>query len=429
MNNRRTSIATVLTVALALATAVGTGTTTAAGSPAAETTPPAPPINVEVTEIGWQQVTVTWEHGSSETPWMYHIDNLTNGDVKAVSGTSTEAQLIGLDPEQTYRLEVRAVDVYSWSEPVEVTATTVAMPHVDPPSDLEVVNVAWNGVDLAWEPSPEGDLWSYQIVYLDREDGYYEAVDATRTTAHIELRPEQTYRFAVRAAKEQIDFQQVHSELTNEVTVTTPEQFIEPPTNLQAVRDGRSVTLTWQRPDQLEFPDAAVEYLVYDGDVLETVLVEPEALTQTIPRVSSGEHAFTVRMRYHRQDLYGEGVSAPSNPATVNVPSADDTTPPTPPDHFFVVFHCATNQESYELRGASDDTSPPEQIQYEAIRLDWRQSGDPIYVPPDGYDVPRTGVLPHPHINRYFGGQFRAVDEAGNRSEVVDVWVHQEIIC
>lgn len=428
MNRRRSSIAAVLAAALILAAVVGTGSAIAAGSPAAETTPPAAPINVEVTEVGWQQVTVEWEHGSSETPWMYRIDNLTTGDVKTTSGTSTQAQLIGLEPEQAYVLEVKAIDVYASSGPVRVTATTMAMPHVDPPADLEMVDVAWNGADLAWQPSPEADLRGYEIIDLDR-DRIAKIVDPDTVTAHLDLRPEQTYRFAVRATKEQIDFQQVHSELTNEVTVTTPAQFIGPPTNLQANRDGRGVTLTWQRPGGLEFPDVSVDYLVYDGDILETILVDPATLTQTIPRVSPGEHQFTVRMRYHRQDRHGPGVSAPSNPATVNIPASDDTTPPNPPDHFFVVYHCVTNQESYEFLGASDDTSSPEQIQYEAIRLDPRQAGNPFYVPPDGYDVPRSGVLPHPYINRYFGGQFRAVDEAGNRSEVVDVWVHQEVDC
>jgi hypothetical protein len=132
------------------------------------------------------------------------------------------------------------------------------MPHVDPPSGLEVVDVVWNGADLAWQPSPDDDLWRYEIVDLD-SDRITAVVGADTTSAHLKLLPERTYRFAVQAARVPIAGQQVHSELTNEVTITTPEQTIEPPRNLQADLDGRGVTLTWQRPEVLDFPTAEVE--------------------------------------------------------------------------------------------------------------------------------------------------------------------------
>lgn len=427
MNRRRTLTAIVLTAALTMAAVVGTGSATAANSSADETTPPAAPIDVEVTDIGWQQVTVTWEHGSNDTPWMYRIDNLTNGDVKTVAGTSTRAQLIGLDPDQTYRLQVKAIDVYVSSEPVEVTATTVAMPHVEPPSDLEVVSVAWNGVDLAWEPSPEADLRAYEIVYLDRRDGYFEAVDASQTTAHLELRPERTYRFAVRAAKKHIDFQQVHSELTNEVTVTTPEQTIEPPTNLRADRDGRSVTLTWLPPDHLDLPTAEVEYLVYDGDRLETIVLGgrggARTRTQTIPRISGGDHEYTVRARYR---FHGSALSPPSNPAVVTGPVSDDSTPPDPPSRLRNIVDCNTGEHDYILEGASDDTSSLDSIRYQRIRTDLRTGMS--YVLPGSFDLPRSGSLrllsPFPPWGQ--GLPFRAVDEVGNRSEIVELPLEEE---
>lgn len=394
-----------------------------AGSAAATTTPAAP-VNVEPTMVGWEHVIVEWEHGSNETPWRYRVDNLTTGDVWMTSGTWPQVRVRGFEPEQTYELQVKAVDVYYSSEPVKVTVTTAAMPHVEPPGDVEVTNVAWNGADLSWEASLDEDLWSYEIIDLDR-DRFFKIVGSDTLTTHLDLRPERTYRLGLRAARNQVDQQRVHSEL-RELTITTPKQLIEPPTGLQADRDGRNVTLTWQRPDDLEFPDAALNYLVYDGDVLETILDDPDTLTQTIPRVSSGEHEFTVRARYQDRE-HGLAISPPSNPVTVNVPSSDDTTPPQPPERVFVAYRCDGTLE-YEIQGASDDTSSPEQIHYEAIRLDVRQPGNPFYVPSDGYALPGTGVLPHPHINRY-SDRFRAVDEAGNRSEVVETVLRLEPVC
>lgn len=415
MKGRWTSkmIGAVTGLALTMPTVVLTG------GAAVATTPPAAPVDVVVTEIGWQQVTVEWQHGSSNTPWMYRVDNITTGDVWTANGTWTSSQIRLLEPEQTYRLELRAIDIYSTSEPVELTVTTAAMPNVAPPSDLEVVGFEWNGVDLAWAPSPDADLWRYEIVDLDRGD-ISAVVGADTTSAHLKLQPERSYRFAVRAARVPIAGQQVHSALTDEVTITTPEQVIEPPRNLQADLDGRGVALTWQRPEVLDFPNAEIEYLVFDGDELETIVRDrADRLEQSIPRITGGEHEFTVRVRYRHPTLNGFAVSEPSNAAVVDGPPSDDATPPTPPDRVHVVVDCRDGDESYELRGATDDVSPLDAIQYQATRFDTR-TGQP-FVDPAGYDVPRSGPLQGPLFAPGHRITVRAVDEAGNRSEIVQL--------
>jgi hypothetical protein len=420
MNGRWTSKVVGAVAALALTLPM---TLLTSGS-AVATTPPAAPIDVVVTDVGWQQVTVEWEHGSSDTPWMYRIDNLTTGDVWTASGTSTSSQVRSLQPEQTYQLQLKAIDVYSSSEPVELTVTTVAMPHVDPASDLEVVDVVWNGADLAWKPSQDDDLWSYEVVDLD-SDRITAVVSADTTSAHLKLLPERTYRFVVQAARVPVDGQQVHSELTNEVTITTPEQTIEPPHNLQADLDGRGVTLTWQRPEVLDFPTAEVEYLVFDGDELETVVRDrADSLGQFIPRVTSGEPEFTVRIRNRHPTLHGFAVSEPSNAAVVDGPPSDDTTPPVPPNRLRVIVDCSNGDESYELLGATDDTSPLNAIRYQAIRFDTRTGRH--FVDPAGYDVPRTGSLQSPLFVLGHRITLRAVDEAGNRSEIVELFRGEE---
>jgi hypothetical protein len=295
------------------------------------------------------------------------------------------------------------------------------MPHVDPPSDLEVVDVVWNGVDLAWQPSQDDHLLSYEIVDLNR-DRIAAVVGASHTTAHLELRPEQTYRFAVRAARAHIDGQQVHSESTDEVVVTTPEQTIESPTNLRSDLDDSGVILTWQRPEHLDFPTAEVEYLLFDGDALETIVISrgDETLRQAIPRITAGDHEYTVRVRYRYAGLpAGSALSPPSNPVHVTGASSSDTTPPQAPNRLRNIVDCTTGAQDYVLEGASDDTSPLDSIRYQGIRFDSRTNS--FYVNPDGFDEPRTGSLHTPLVGLDNRFRLRAVDEAGNRSAIVEL--------
>jgi hypothetical protein len=414
-----TLVAASLTLAAPTAL-LSTGPTTAVA-------PPAAPIDVEVTDVGWQQVTLKWDHGSSQVPWIYRIDNLTTGDVWAVSGSDTSATVTRLDPEQTYVLALKAADVYASSDVVEVTVTTAAMPHVDPPSDLEVVDVAWNGVDLAWQPSPDDQLVSYEILDLDR-DRIAAVVDASRTTTHLKLQPKQTYQFAVRAARAQIDGQQVHSVLTDNVTVTTPEQTIESPKNLRADPAGGGVTLSWERPEHLDFPTAEVEYLLFDGDALETIVIArgQQALQQVIPSITPGDHEYTVRVRYrYGAPPMGSAVSPPSNPVEVTRAASADTVAPEPPDRLRNIVDCTTGSQDYALEGASDDTSPLESLRYQGVRFDSRTNS--FYVNPDGFDEPRTGSLTGtPLVGLDHRFRLRAVDEAGNRSEIVELPLGEE---
>ena len=100
-------------------------------------------------------------------------------------------------------------------------------------------------------------------------------------------------------------------------------------------------------------------------------------------------------------------------------PPSDDNTPPVPPGRVLVIVDCSKDDETYELQGASDDTSPLAAIQYEVIRFDTRIGQH--FVDPAGYDVPRTGPLQGPLFVAGFRITLRAVDEAGNRSEIVEL--------
>lgn len=126
-----------------------------------------------------------------------------------------------------------------------------------------------------------------------------------------------------------------------------------------------------------------------------------------------------MRIRYRFPSLHGSAVSGPSTAAVVTGPPSDDTTAPVPPNRLRVIVDCNTGDESYELQGAADDTSPLEAIQYQAIRFDIRTGR--FYVDPAGYDIPRTGSLQSPIIGPDNRIRLRAVDEAGNRSGTVEL--------
>lgn len=390
-------------------------------APAAHATdrPPAP-TNLQVTDVGWRHVAFSWEAPPPDLDWQwyYEITNVTTGD-REFPGywQTTDRPPFSLAPDTTYTFEIRLVnpDGVRSAPSNRVTATTVALPHVPAPGDLEATDVFANSVYLSWGAAAADPDLKYQVTNLTTGSRVGWRISELSTVAT--QRPGVTNSYEVVAVDEESG---AVSDASNRLTITTPH--VEPPDDVQAVRDGNDVTLTWSRPDVVD-PKRATYYLLNDNDV---PVADNVALTAgadgsfqvTLERVVSGvTHTYTVEaehgLEYWPNDTNN---SEPSEPVSVTVPPTGDTTPPTAPAAV-MTFVYETGVTTFEITEQStDDTTPQSEIHYEALTR--RVYGDNkfAYLTYD-FDLPHefddsTGRATFPQW-------IRAVDEVGNRSEIV----------
>jgi hypothetical protein len=258
------------------------------------------------------------------------------------------------------------------------------------PTDLEAT--AYSGaVHLTWQPGSDDPDVTYRMHNLTL--GWTSDSAATSGRWGHSLKTGTTYTFEVTA----IDGER-ESAPSNRVSVTIPA--LGPPIDVDAVLDGDVVKLSWERPAELE-PGSFTIYSVQLNGVLERrVTTNDDSVQTTIPRVNPGTtHSYTVR-----------ALRAPeSEAALVTVPPSDDVTPPTTPTVNLGFSEGCTSVIAKFVEESTDDTTPPSEIRYEALRRD-RRTGE-FFVA--HYDIPRAGALEliNPEA-------FRAVDEAGNRSGI-----------
>lgn len=388
-------------------------------APTAQATeqPPAP-TDLEAQHVRWDSIELVWQPGTSGNPppsWHYEITEVNTGERWISHAWVPIRPVQNLEPETTYTFEVRLVDTdrsVRSAPSNQVTVTTLARPHVNPPSNLTADAIYSYTGNFSWDPSPDPQV-RYRIRNLDT--GYSMTTAGTSVPIPglwgdtMRHNPGQTYSVEVVA----INSDGVASEPSNQVTFTSPT--IDPPEDVTVTGDGNDVTLTWSRPDYLD-PAKGRTYLIYENGRLETTLTagaEVDGTVEfTIPRRASGQtHDYQVQVRDWLQ--VAGNTSDLSDPVSATVPPSDDITPPTEP---LAVIEWAEDSSGIPAatfritEQSTDDTTPQSEIRYEGLR---RTAGD-FYV--YDYDLPLelsegAGVS--------FPAGVRAVDEAGNRSAVV----------
>lgn len=398
----------VLTLALTIAvTALGLAV------PSAHAThgPPAP-ANLVVSDVDWNTVELSWDAPRDDLPsnWYYEITYVTRGWTDAVGTWATSLRASYIEPDSTYTFEVRLIADGVASRPTNrVTVTTPSMPEITPPANLHPTQVYAGGVYLAWEAGLDDPDRSYRVRRVAPTTS--NVAYTTKLSAVTGQPAGVTYSYEVVA----IDGDGVVSGPSNRLTVTTPE--LEPPDDLAAVRDANDVTLTWSRPDAID-PARGVFYHLYDKGLLVAQQTSADQIGDgvfelTLDRVSSGAtHDYTLELKYANQ-TQGSGLT---DPVSVNVPASNDTMPPTPPAAESVfVYETATTTFTITEQ-STDDTTPQSRIHYESLSYRW-VDGQRVFfaadenIPLQFDDRPMNVRVP----------QFiRAVDEAGNRSEIVE---------
>ena len=267
-----------------------------------------------------------------------------------------------------------------------------------PPAPTNLEATAYSRVvHLTWQPGSDDPGVTYRMYNLTL--GW--TSDRTGTSGRWGhgvnsggLDTGKTYTFEVTA----IDADGDESAPSNRVSVTIPP--MGPPVNVQAVLDDVVVTVSWERPVELE-PGALTIYSVRLNGALERkVTTRSDAVQVSIPRVNPGTtHEYTVQIS-----------RAPaSDPAVVTVPPSQDTTPPTTPK-----ANIGFDEECLSLvvefdEESTDDTTAASEIRYEALGFD--PISRELFVV--AYDISSAGPM-----ENFDPRAIRAVDEAGNRSGV-----------
>ncbi len=293
----------------------------------------------------------------------------------------TNYNIVGLNPETQYEVEVKAVDAAgNKSEAASLTISTIDKTAPSAPTNLVGIP-SETSVALSWNASTDNVGVAAYAVYIDGE--LLQEVTETNYNA-IELNAFTKYYFEIEA----IDAAGNKSEKISVTVSTTDETAPSVPTGLVAVPSETSISLSWTASDD----NAEVAgYIVFlDGDSIRTV--SETAFTATGLDVMS-EHTFEIQAF--------DGAGNKSEKALLTASTMDQTAPSIPSN----------------LEAATSDTS---------VVLSWTASTDNIgvagyvvYLNGDsiGTTVDITYTVVALEANTKYTFEVEAFDEAGNRSE------------
>lgn len=127
----------------------------------ADRTPPSTPANLRVTGATASRVSLAWDASTDDAGVAEYLLSLSPSQGNTIWTGPTSVDLVGLAPQTTFTVAVRARD-FGWNfSPFSapVTATTAASMDTTPPTaptNLRVGNVDWCGeVDVTWTQSTD----------------------------------------------------------------------------------------------------------------------------------------------------------------------------------------------------------------------------------------------------------------------------------
>ena len=192
-------------------------------------------------------------------------------EVKAKYGVAPYTYELGNDKSEPVETSYVFENLAAGSHTVKVTdATGFSVTEIvvledssiaPPPSNIKAVPIGETSIKVSWDPV-EGAV-AYGI-YQDKE--WVLVVHVTSVTING-LNPETTYCFAIMTITGDDNEGYIYSDLSEEVCATTGDGSgdgevteVLPPTNVKAVANGTTITLSW------DAADGALAYGIYRGD-------------------------------------------------------------------------------------------------------------------------------------------------------------------
>lgn len=276
------------------------------------TLPLSAPEDLE-TEATTTSIEATWSEVDECDGYETQIDE---GDIEETTDTSFE--FVGLEPETTYTIRVRAfieVDgerhVSEWSEVEETTDSSF----VEAPTDLQAIHIGSTSVTLEWQDNSDNET-KFRIAKSVNGSNFDNAgeVGEDETQFTVEgLLPATTYYFKVRAGSET-----QFSEYSNTITVRTKPAA---PSGFRVTGIGRYfVSVAWSygaHPDRFE-----IEQSISGGGWHLGENVPPDVrAARRDPLSASTDYRFRIRA------IVNGTPSAWSDPVSARTPDV----PPAPP--------------------------------------------------------------------------------------------------
>lgn len=292
----------------------------------ASSSPPAVPLNLKVTSVTTDSVSLSWESATDSIDVIGYIIYRDNQLIQGVIGAEEVAYTdIGLMEDTMYTYQVRAVDQAGNISEMSntVTAKTKPTEEILPPAaplNLRIDDVTTNSVSLSWQEAIDNvDVASYNVY---RDDQLVQTLTGTDLT-YIDtgLMEATTYTYKIRAVDQAGNLSEASNAVKARTKMTMEVSRPLPPTKLRSVRvTEHEVALMWDAPNESK---EIMSYQVYRNNVLVGEVAGETSLYTDKDLQENTKYSYVVKSKNKEGNLSEE-----SNKIIVQTSKKHETVPP-----------------------------------------------------------------------------------------------------
>lgn len=292
----------------------------------ASSSPPAVPLNLKVTSVTIDSVSLSWESATDSIDVIGYIIYRDNQLIQGVIGAEEVAYTdIGLMEDTMYTYQVRAVDQAGNISEMSntVTARTKPTEEILPPAaplNLRIDDVTTNSVSLSWEAAIDDVGVTGYHVY--RDDQLIQTLSGTELS-YIDtgLMEATTYTYKIRAVDQAGNLSEASSAVKARTKMTIEVSRPLPPTKLRSARvTEHEVALMWDAPNESK---EIMSYQVYRNNVLVGEVAGETSLYTDKDLQENTKYSYVVKSKNKEGDLSEE-----SNKIIVQTSKKHETVPP-----------------------------------------------------------------------------------------------------
>lgn len=292
----------------------------------ASSSPPAVPLNLKVTSVTTDSVSLSWESATDSIDVIGYIIYRDNQLIQGVIGAEEVAYTdIGLMEDTMYTYQVRAVDQAGNISEMSntVTARTKPTEEILPPAaplNLRIDDVTTNSVSLSWEAAIDDVGVTGYHVY--RDDQLIQTLSGTELS-YIDtgLMEATTYTYKIRAVDQAGNLSEASSAVKARTKMTIEVSRPLSPTKLRSARvTEHEVALMWDAPNESK---EIMSYQVYRNNVLVGEVAGETSLYTDKDLQENTKYSYVVKSKNKEGDLSEE-----SNKIIVQTSKKHETVPP-----------------------------------------------------------------------------------------------------